>query len=177
MKKIKLSVGVFILITGSFSAILAEEQFAIPYSVFGAGGGRIAGGNFAVAGTIGQSATGVLNGPEWIHKAGFWFQSGGYFTDVKPFMDTLPTEYRLEQNYPNPFNPATTISFSLPQREFVDLTLYDLLGRQVSRLINKSCQAGIYSVVLNGESLSSGTYIYRLRAGDFVSVKKLLLLK
>jgi len=85
--------------------------------------------------------------------------------------------YRLEQNYPNPFNPSTVIRFQISAREFVTLKVYDLLGREIVTLINTEKPAGNYNVEFNAQNLTSGVYIYRLRAGRFSDTKKLLLLK
>lgn len=89
----------------------------------------------------------------------------------------LPTVYSLSQNYPNPFNPTTTIKFALPKSGNVTLAIYDVLGREVKRLINGEMVAGYHEVVLNANNLASGVYFYRLEAGSYVNVKKLMLLK
>jgi hypothetical protein len=89
----------------------------------------------------------------------------------------IPKEYSLEQNYPNPFNPTTTISFSIPQKSFVSLKVFDVLGREVATLANEIQQAGNKSVEFNGEHQPSGVYFYRLQAGTFTETKKLILLK
>ena len=91
--------------------------------------------------------------------------------------DGAPPEFTLRQNYPNPFNPSTTISYDLPRSAFVALTLYNTLGQQVAQLVNGRQQAGYHEVVLRGEGLSSGVYLYRLKAGDLVTTRKLLLVK
>ncbi len=85
--------------------------------------------------------------------------------------------FKLEQNYPNPFNPVTTIRFQLPESEKVELKIYDMLGREVKTLYNKEAPAGIVDIDFNAGNLSSGIYIYRIKAGDFISAKKLMLLK
>jgi hypothetical protein len=89
----------------------------------------------------------------------------------------LTIEFRLQQNYPNPFNPTTAIMFSIPKFSYVELNVYDLLGRKVSTLINKELGAGEYKIQFNGSSLPSGVYIYMLQAGSFRDSKKLLLVK
>jgi len=89
----------------------------------------------------------------------------------------IPKEFALEQNYPNPFNPTTTIEYAVARAEQVTLTVYDNLGRQVRELVNARQEPGYYTVYFNAERLSSGMYYYRIVAGDFVRVKKLLLLK
>jgi hypothetical protein len=86
-------------------------------------------------------------------------------------------EFKLNQNYPNPFNPTTTISFQLPQREFVTLKIYDTLGREVRKLVDKELKQGKYEVDFNASNLSSGIYFYRLQSDSFISTKKLILLK
>ena len=90
----------------------------------------------------------------------------------------LPTEFALHQNYPNPFNPATKISFDLPQDSKVNLVVYDLLGREVSRLVNNEFKvAGTYTFDFNAASLSSGVYFYRLETEGFTNTKRMMLIK
>ncbi|TKJ37229.1 hypothetical protein CEE37_14040 [candidate division LCP-89 bacterium B3_LCP] len=89
----------------------------------------------------------------------------------------IPTEYSLDQNYPNPFNPYTTISFGLPKAGQVELTLYNILGQQVTRLIDGYRNAGYHEVTWDASTLASGIYFYRIEAGDFVSVGKMVLMK
>ncbi len=97
-------------------------------------------------------------------------------TDVGKPVST-PTTYSLMQNYPNPFNPSTTIRFTIPEKVQVRLEVYNLIGQKVATLINGELNAGQYSVEFNGAGLTSGIYLYRIQAGNFVSVKKMLLLK
>jgi hypothetical protein len=89
----------------------------------------------------------------------------------------LPAEFSLSQNYPNPFNPSTVIRFGLPEAADVRLEVYDLAGRRVAVLTDGSRAAGWHTVSFNGSGLSSGVYVYRLRAGDFVQSRKLVLVK
>ncbi len=91
--------------------------------------------------------------------------------------EQTPKEYSLGDNYPNPFNPTTTISYSIPTDEKVVLKIYDILGNEVALLVNEEKTAGKYRVEFNASLLSSGVYIYKLQAGDFISSKKMLLLK
>jgi hypothetical protein len=88
-----------------------------------------------------------------------------------------PKEYKLEQNYPNPFNPSTKINYSVPKAGLVILKIYDMLGKEVSTLVNESKNAGSYTIVFNGSNLSSGIYFYRLSSGKFTDTKKLILVK
>ena len=92
-------------------------------------------------------------------------------------MDALPAQYFLAQNHPNPFNPSTIIKFELPVSSEVRLSVCDLLGREVAVLVNERRGAGIHQLTFDASRLSSGLYLYRLQAGDFVATKKLILLK
>jgi hypothetical protein len=88
-----------------------------------------------------------------------------------------PEDFQLYQNYPNPFNPSTTISFSIPRTENVSLKVYDLLGREVATLVDGRKEAGEHSVKWNAEGFASGVYFCRLKAGDFVQTRKLVLVR
>lgn len=88
-----------------------------------------------------------------------------------------PQEFNLSQNYPNPFNPSTTISYSVPVKGQVSLELYDVIGNKISTLVNEIKNPGSYNFNLNAGGLASGVYFYKLTAGDFISTKKLVLLK
>jgi hypothetical protein len=91
--------------------------------------------------------------------------------------ESLSERFVLEQNYPNPFNPSTTIKFELPRASHVNLTVYDVLGRELSRLVNERMDAGYHDVKFDGSALASGVYFYRLQAGSYVQTKKLMLLR
>jgi hypothetical protein len=89
----------------------------------------------------------------------------------------LPKEYILGQNYPNPFNPTTVINYQLPVNSFVTLRVYDVLGKEVATVVNEYKEAGYYQASFNATHLSSGVYFYKLVAGNYTSVKKLLFAK
>ncbi len=89
----------------------------------------------------------------------------------------LPSEFSLEQNYPNPFNPSTKISFTIPTKEFVSLKVYDIMGNEVTKLVNEEMPAGSYSKYFNASGLSSGTYFYKLQAGNKIQTQKMILMK
>jgi len=89
----------------------------------------------------------------------------------------IPSEFVLYQNYPNPFNPSTTIRFTVPKREYVNLTVFNLLGQKVETLVSEKKNQGSYEVKFNALGLPSGVYFYRLQAGSSVRTKKMILLK
>ena len=91
--------------------------------------------------------------------------------------ELLPTVYALQQNYPNPFNPNTAIKFSIPKEVQVNLTVFNILGEKVKDLKNEKMKSGYYEVEFDATSLASGIYLYRIKAGDFVETKKMVLLK
>ncbi len=110
----------------------------------------------------------------------------GSFSDVWSFSvlitgidqeETIPTEFSLLQNYPNPFNPTTTIRYGLPQRAFVRLEVFNLLGEKVSVLVDREQEPGYHELVLEGRTLPSGIYLYRLATLGFVETKKFILLR
>jgi len=109
---------------------------------------------------------------------------------VVPFADrftlekraVVPETFALHQNYPNPFNPITSLCYDLPEQAQVTLTVYDLMGREVTQLINTIQEAGYKSVQWNatdtfGKPVSAGVYLYQIRAGEFVQTRKMVLLK
>ena len=142
-------------------------------------------------GIKGITLWGYIEGEMWqstcylVHTDGTWRPALTWLAQyikahplgVKETTSGLPSHFELKQNYPNPFNPSTTISFSLPQQSQIKLALFDILGRKVMEIANGFYAAGTHSVKLNASNLSSGVYFYRLEAGSFVSIKKLMLLK
>ena len=98
-------------------------------------------------------------------------------TAVEEISTNIPSSFALEQNYPNPFNPSTTIQFALAKRSHVTLKLFDIIGREVTTLVDEKFGPGTHKVVLEANELPSGVYFYRLTAGRFVETRKLTLLK
>ena len=140
--------------------------------------------------TLGSDSTGC---PKQLSITDIW---GGIFPNTGPtqyYMDdyvierldttvgikdfSVPTDFILDQNYPNPFNPATKIKYQIPELSFVTINVYDVLGREVTILINEEKTIGNYEVEFNAAALSSGVYFYQLKAGDFVETKKMVLLR
>jgi hypothetical protein len=89
----------------------------------------------------------------------------------------VPTDYALKPNFPNPFNPSTVIQYQLPKTSNVTITVHDILGRTVATLVNERKAAGYHQVNFKASNFASGTYFYRIQAGEFVQTKKMLLVK
>ncbi|NOS86261.1 MAG: T9SS type A sorting domain-containing protein [Ignavibacteria bacterium] len=96
---------------------------------------------------------------------------------IHTISDVIPSKYKLHQNYPNPFNPSTNIKFDLPFSEIVKISVYDITGKEVSILADKYQEAGSYEINFDGSMLSSGTYFYKLTAGNFTDIRKMVLIK
>ena len=88
-----------------------------------------------------------------------------------------PSAFKLFQNYPNPFNPSTTIQYEIPKESFVKIIVYDILGREVKKLLDEEKPAGEYQIKLDTKDLSNGVYFYQLKAGTFIKTKKMILMK
>lgn len=109
---------------------------------------------------------------------GVWKLSLDGLTAIhEPTTEKVPQTFYLFQNYPNPFNPSTVINYQIPKSGLITLKVYDVLGREVAILVNGEKPAGNYEVEFNGSRLSSGIYFYRIQAGDYVSAKKMILMK
>jgi hypothetical protein len=92
-------------------------------------------------------------------------------------IDFIPEAYSLSQNYPNPFNPSTSISFTLTKSTFVTLKIYNVLGNEITTMVNQNMLSGKHEIKFNANGLPSGVYLYTITAGDFVDTKKMLLMK
>jgi len=117
--------------------------------------------------------------------------NGKYFYRLKQidylgryeYSDVLEVDYRtfkdylLEQNYPNPFNPTTTIGFGIKERSFVKVVILNNIGEEVAVVVNEEMESGFHQVEFNAVNLPSGVYFYQLIAGEFTSIKKMILLK
>lgn len=102
--------------------------------------------------------------------------SYSYSKNLEVDLITL-NQFNLNQNYPNPFNPSTIIKYEIPSNSFVTLKIYDVLGKEVAKLVNQNENAGLYSIYFDASKLASGIYYYRIKAGNFMQTKKMILLK
>ncbi len=129
-----------------------------------------------IVSAVGQAVIGVNHSPSQVFKAGVLYNLGN-MESKKELAENLPTEYRLEQNYPNPFNPITTIKFLLPKEEIVKLTIINSLGKEVATLVNDKLAGGCHLVKFDAHNFASGQYFYKMNAGSFTKIRKMLLVK
>ena len=155
--------SIFGVNTFSGNGLLAEVMFTANYD-----------GAFT-ADMLGFESVSVVN-------AGFFNENiiGEAITAINS--GDIPVAFALGQNFPNPFNPTTTINFSIPESGHVNIMIYDILGRHVRTLVDKSHSAGNYSVMwdatdMNGSKISAGIYFYTIKAGNFLSTKRMLFIK
>jgi hypothetical protein len=131
----------------------------------------------------------MLPAPEGLYVGGYFSHAGDrYANNISLYSDFvssvervvqrgLPGEFRLAQNYPNPFNPATQIGFELPAAGHAVLSVFDLLGREVARLVDEPLEAGSYRVQFDASHLATGTYVYRLKIGESTVSRQMLLVR
>lgn len=103
--------------------------------------------------------------------------TGGNLMGIVPIGKEIPREFSLAQNFPNPFNPLTTIKFDIPKESNITITVFDILGKEVETLVNENVKAGEYKVSWDAGRYASGVYFYRLEAGEFITTKKMVVIK
>src|SRR5690606_23697391 len=151
-----------------FEAATVYTQFAVPISYFAEGQPDSAQISIVIGDTSSSDAAGSIALIDDLFYGGV--------VDVDDKNITI-TNFKLNQNYPNPFNPATIIEYSIPNESFVQLKVFDMLGNEISVLVNENQSPGNYKKLFSGENLASGTYLVQLRAGNFVKSFKMTLLK
>ncbi len=169
-------------------AVEAETALERDWTIFVPGNAPA--GEYRVVGMIGNYPWNIDDADEFgfIKEGGAgdieWTGQDDWYCTGEPFPSTfegqsveIPTEYSLLGNFPNPFNPTTTISFQLSAFSYVNLTVYDITGRLIAELVNDWRDAGVHEVNFNASHLASGLYFYRIEAGDFSSVQKMILMK
>jgi hypothetical protein len=151
----------------------AQEH--VSKEVIAGGGGKASGGGFILTHTLGQTTPVEASGGGYITQSGFLYLPWQVVTDASG--GGMPLVSRLYQNYPNPFNPFTTIKFSLSKDSKVSLKVYDVAGRVVRTVIDREMSAGVYEIPLQANGLTSGVYFLRLRSGNLVQTRKMVLLR
>ena len=155
----------------------ALPQYQITNNVISSGGNVISNSNNNFVSTVGEAFIGKSSNTVNQNQIGFWYAfQQTTITDVEE-EETIPTVFKLEQNYPNPFNPSTKIKFAVPEKSNVLIKVYDILGSEVTTLVNEEMDAGWYENNFNAVGLSSGVYLFRMEAGSYVSTKKMIYLR
>ncbi len=140
-------------------------------------------GNYRIVGSLGQP---IRQNPGQMIMEQLWYLPVEIITTEKLQKENpIPTEFSLEQNYPNPFNPTTTIQFRLPRASKVTLKLFDILGKELTTLVDKEIETGVHKVLFDAKDVASGVYFYRIEAKsvnsgsmrEFVQSRKLIFLK
>jgi hypothetical protein len=163
------------------SSAWAQSSYRLRTSAIGSAGSSATGGGRMSNGTLGQTApVGISGNSGTTLYAGFW--KSGWWSIITD--SDLPDAVRNElfQNYPNPFNPTTTIRYSMAREGNVVLVVYNVSGQRIRTLVNEPKPAGTYSTVWDGRndggrSVATGIYFYRLNAGSFSEVRKMILLR
>jgi len=156
---------------------VALPQYQITNSVVGSGGNTISNASNIFVSTVGEAFIGNSTNATQQQQTGFWYvYQQSTLTDVED-EETIPTVFKLEQNYPNPFNPSTKIKYAVPERSNVLIKIYDILGSEVVTLVNEEMDAGWYQKSFDAYSYSSGVYLFRMEAGNYISTKKMMLIK
>jgi len=126
-----------------------------------------------------EYVVGDYSDPDWISVYGeenYKLNAENINAKHVQVLKEIPKEFSIS-NYPNPFNPTTTINYQLPEAGFVTIKVYDILGKEVSVLVNETKQAGYYNVNFDAGSLTSGIYIYSIQSNNFAQSKKMLLIR
>lgn len=144
-------------------------NFIVPSS----NGGEIPGSNFRLSGS---NPEGSSIPPGYVYAYTNYFNIG-YFSSISLVNNIKPNEFVLQNNYPNPFNVSTNIKFDIKESSFTVLKIYDILGKEIETLVNENLSPGTYSIDWNALQYSSGIYLYKLQADEFVDIKRMTLIK
>lgn len=158
-----------------------QPAYILRSSVMGAAGGPTQNSGYRQRGTLGQpTPVGTPTGSGFSLHAGVWKEWAGPATAIEEASPALAD--KLFQNYPNPFNPVTTIVYSVADQNRVELTIFNVRGQKVRRLVSETKSPGRYTINWDGTGdggarVASGVYFYRIRIGTFSAVKKMIVLK
>ena len=174
----KLAGLLIILLTAGMIQAQSSANYSLKKTVLDAGGGTAGSASYQVTDAVGQPGV-VGSATSANYQAGSGFLADQIVVTAMEEMEVLelPTKFELYQNYPNPFNPETTIQFDVKDPCQVRLIVYDLLGRQLSVLVEDHYEPGAYRLTFDASLLPSGIYIYRIEMGSFRSVRKMIVLE
>lgn len=181
MNRVRITILLFVLVTLTFS----QSYILKSYVIDNGGVSKITSSGYIMGGSVSQSFIGRVSGGNYIAHIGYWtpknappgIQEYDQLEDLGP-----PIIFSLNQNYPNPVYLKTNIKYSIPKTCKVELKLYDVTGRQVTVLVDQNQKPGYYKVNwhirnVSEKQLANGIYFYRLKAGDFVSTKKMVIVR
>ena len=176
MKKIIFLFQILLLST------LAQQNTKIKRSVTSTSNIDAQSDSYKIRGTFGQNVVGISSGQQLKISSGYWGWIAHWAALETDEELIIPAEFKVKSAYPNPFNPVTNIGYDIPEISKVSIDIYNIAGNKVKTLVSKEHQPGRYKVQWNatnesGAPVATGMYIYKIRAKDFVSVKKLLLMK
>lgn len=166
---------VFVALMIFSNITFAQNQ--IPISSLNSGGEKTVNTNYTLNSSLGAPFIGKSVSVTNHQYSGFWYVYKADIGNPVENEETLPIEFKLQQNYPNPFNPSTMIKFSVPERSNVLIKIYDILGGEVVTFVNEEMEVGWYTRVFDASGYSTGVYVYRMQTGNYVSTKKMLLIK
>ena len=170
-----LSLMIFVYPADTFS-----QSSAIGWYAFNMGFARPSSANTMIKSAAGQIFVGFGEQGNTLIESGFLVDTlyrGQVMSVDQEDVETHPLIYSLGQNYPNPFNPQTVITFTLPKPEDVKISIYNMLGQRIMIVLDKPLQTGQHQVEFTAPNLASGVYFYRIEAGEYRAVKRMVLLK
>lgn len=181
MLKSTLLIGVFALCLIAVSS----SAYVLKGTVIDGGGTKMSSGSHTVRGSFAQLTIGKISNSNYVAYVGFWhppYAVGPGIEDNLFFTGPLPRVFSLSQNYPNPVVSGTTIKYSLPREAFVDIRVFNSAGQEIRALVSGTQEPGYYRVNwdmkgVSGEDLPNGVYFYRMRAGEFMNTRKLVILR
>ena len=156
---------------------LCAQSNTVVWSEFSSGFGISKNGNSELISEAGQNFSGISKNGNTVVTSSFFTSYSAISTGVNNMEESIPGKYQLYQNYPNPFNPSTVISWELPTKSHVLLKVYNILGKEISTLVNEEKPGGKYKIIFDARNLASGVYFYRLITNSFNETKKMILIR
>ncbi len=156
---------------------VAEAQYKMPRSVLGSGYVMQDGAQYQMRGTLGQPAIGPSKCMSFAGFAGFWYTPDNVTVGVDAVAEAFPEDIRIETIYPNPLRSSAVLKYSVAHSSTVRLSVYDMFGREVARLIEGNLDPGRYTFTWNAEDIRSGVYILQLRSGSSVQLRKIAIVR
>ena len=176
---------VFVFLVLSLAASVAYAQtYELKNDVIDDGGTKMSSAGYVLKGSFGQPTIGKISSANYIAYIGFWhpYPVGPGIEEDLLFSRSIPIVFSLSQNYPNPVTHSTTIKYALPTESRVDVRVFNSAGQQIRTLVQENQDPGYYKVNwdlrgVSGDRLPSGVYFYRIRAGNFVRTRKMVILR